>query len=313
MATILVKSRSSPENVAYERMFNRYGTNCSLKHVVDSGDFWTGEFDIHVPVEIRDERRDRVKIFSIRVENLGKIRISKETMEVIEAPTLLSVEKTIHDHRVRLRKAVERDLMKIAHLEFSKIDAAKISLSPILTTLTNMLQEKRLGQEGIRRSGYMPQIRLLEEMGYVRWADFQLVPSDKLVQLRQQSDSDETAINKVLGLVLAEKFDFLVEELKITQLLPFVRLSATYYSEAVTFGDLISVSEDSLLDRYLEYYRTASDKRLLRYAPIISELVDVSILRYDGPLVTGEEPIFRQLSEDLAGQVPRSREPHELA
>jgi hypothetical protein len=310
MTTILVRALDSPENVAYDRIF-RYGTNCSLKGMIDDNDFWSAEFEVHVPVEIKDEKRNKLRVFPIRVENLGKIKISKQDLKVVEAPSLLTVEKIIHDHRVNLRRAVERDLLKVAPIEFGKIDAAKNALSPIFTTLTNILEEKFPSEESILRSGYWSQIHLLEELGYVKREESRVVASDKLVDLRESTDSDATAISKVLGLVLAEKLDFLVEELRITQFLPFVRLGTTFYSEAVQFGELISVSEDSLRQSYLEYYRTASEKRLLRYAPIINELVEVGILRYDDEFISGEQAIFQQLAHDLAGQFPRPGEPYE--
>jgi hypothetical protein len=308
MTKVLVKALDNPASIAYERMFGRYGTNCSLGQISDEGQSWIANFDVNVPVEVRDDKRDRHKIFSINVEDVGKIRIRKEDMKVVEAPSLLTVEKKIHDHRVNLRKAVEIDLLKIAHSRFGQIDAARISLSPIYTTLTNILQQKYPGRESILRSGYMPQVQLLEELGYVKRQMDLFAPSDKLVELRRQTDSDATAIGKVLGLVLAEKFDFLVDNLRITQFLPFVRLSTTYYSEAVQFGELISVSEDSLRDSYFEYYRTASEKRLLRYAPIIDELVKVEILSYDGDFISGEQSLLAQLRDDLAGQLPQSRD-----
>lgn len=308
----MVKALDSPENIAYERVFARYGTNCTLKQVLDEGDFWAAEFQVHVPVQIKDEKRDKLKIFPITVDNLGKIKISKKEMQIVEAPSLITVEKIIHDHRIYLRRAVEKDLLRIAHLEFGELSAAKIALSPIHTTLTNILQQKYPSEESISRSEYWPQIHLLEELGYVTRQGSQLVASDKMVDLRAQSDSDTAAIGKVLGLVLAEKFDFLVQNLRITQLLPFVRLGTAYYSEAVQFGELISVSEGHLLGSYLEYYRTASDKRLLRYAPIIDELVQVKVLKYDDEFVTGEPVIFRQLSDDLAEQLPHSADPQEL-
>lgn len=283
-----------------------------MKQVIDEGDFWAAEFQVHVPVQIRDEKRNKLRIFPIAVDGLGTIKISKKEKKIVEAPSLLTVEKIIHDHRINLRRAVEKDLLRIAHLEFGELSAARNALSPIYTALTNILQQKYPSEDSISRSEYWPQIRLLEELGYVVRQGSLLVASEKMVDLRAQSSSDAAAISKVLGLVLADKLDFLVQSLKITQFLPFVRLGTAYYSEAVQFGELISVSENHLLTSYLEYYRTTSDKRLLRYAPIIEELVEVKVLKYDDDFVTGEPTIFRQLSDVLAEQLPHSAEPQEL-
>jgi hypothetical protein len=116
----------------------------------------------------------------------------------------------------------------------------------------------------------------------------------------------------IIGLVLAKHYDYLYQTKRIIHFVPYVRASATYYTEAIQFGSLIRITEDRLLGSIQKYYKVPSyptPKARFGYPTTIRELLEAEILCSEGDFITGRNEIFEGLVH-IRNEVPMSEPPY---
>jgi hypothetical protein len=204
------------------------------------------------------------------------------------------------------------------HIEFSRLRHALGGVEPITRTLVRLLQEGYPTYEESAEVGshYTEQIRMLLDLGYAEYKpsvmdpNARLVATNKLKGIYMHEKTVDRTIDVVLGMVLSEFYYDLQKEMRIFQLVPYVKASTGYYSNAVQFGKLLRMSESRLKNVTREFYRGVPLTKRVNYgySTIVSGLVDAKILDYDGDYITGREDIFNKLI-DMRSELPINEEP----
>ena len=321
--TIRVQKLDRPDLVAYDRILRRYGAGCYLQKTEETPDHWKVPFGVFVPSKMKDEKTEQKKTLTFNFGNIGEILIKKSTLGVMKSTSLRSLQRNIVLKRRQIGQLVEHDLIRVfgneqVHIEFSRLRHALGGLEPITRTLVRLLQEGNPTYEESAEVGshYTEQIRMLLDLGYAEYKpsimdpNARLVATNKLNGIYLHEKTVDRAIDVVLGMVLSEFYYDLQKEMRIFQLVPYVKASTGYYSNAVQFGKLLRMSESSLKNVTREFYRGVPLTKRVNYgySTIVSGLVDAKILDYDGDYITGREDIFNKLI-DMRSELPINEEP----
>ena len=321
--TIRVQKLDRPELVAYDRILRRYGAGCYLQKTEETPDHYRVPFGVYVPSKMMDEKTEQRKTLTFNFGSIGEILIKKSTMKVMRSTPLRSLERNIVQKRRQIGQLVEHDLIKVfgnqqVHIEFSRLRHALSGLEPITRTLFRLLQEGYPTFEESAEVGthYTEQIRMLLDLGYAEYKPpitdprARLVATNKLTGLYIHEKTIDRTIDVVLGMVLSEFYYDLQKEMRVFQLIPYVKASTGYYSNAIQFGKLLSMSETCLKKVTREFYRGVPLTKRVNYgySTIVSGLVDAKILDYDGDYITGREEIFDKLI-NMRSQLPINEEP----
>jgi len=321
--TIRVQKLDRPELVAYDRILRRYGAGCYLQKTEELPNHWRVPFGVYVPSMMKDEKTKQQKTLTFNFGNIGEILVKKSTLGVTKSTPLRSLQRNIVLKRRQIGQLVEHDLIKVfgneqVHIEFSRLRHALGGLEPITRTLVRLLQEGYPTYEESAEVGahYTEQIRMLLDLGYAEYKpsltdpNSRLVATNKLNGIYMHEKTVDRTIDVVLGMVLSEFYYDLQKEMRIFQLVPYVKASTGYYSNAVQFGKLLRMSESCLKNVTREFYRGVPLTKRVNYgySTIVSGLVDAKILDYDGDYITGREEIFNKLI-DMRSELPINEEP----
>ncbi len=321
--TIRVQKLDRPELVAYDRILRRYGSGCYLQKTEDRADHWRVPFGVYVPSMMMDEKTEQKKTLTFNFGSIGEILVKKSTMRVMRSTPLCSLEKNILLKRRQIGQLVEHDLIKVfgneqVHIEFTRLRHALSGLEPITRTLFRLLQEGYPTYEESAGVGphYTEQINMLLDLGYAEYKpsimdpNARLLATNKLNALYIHEKTVERTIDVVLGMVLSEFYYNLQKEMRIFQLVPYIKASTGYYSNAIQFGKLLSMSENCLKNVTREFYRGVPLTKRVNYgySTIISGLVNAKILDYDGDYIIGREDIFNKLI-GMRSELPINEEP----
>jgi len=322
--TIYVKKLDNPHRVAYNRILKHYGAGCYPGEPQERDDYWCVPIEAFTPSRVVDEKTSRERILTFHLHNVGELLIKKSTMAIEKAPSLRSIGKNILECRAEIRKIVEKDLIRVLgdpklKIRFGVMKFAVFGLQPIYRTDNNLLLEKYPTRSNLEEIGlhYLDQVNLIVDLGYAKYTNEQpsrLVPTNKLLELYRRTGEVIESAEAMLGIVLANHYDYLLQTMRIIHFVPYVRASTSYYGDAVQFGELISITENRLRENIRAYYRGApmlTTRARFGYSTIIKELVDAHVLKHDGELITGRYEIFDRLV-DIRNELPMSEEPYAI-
>ncbi len=303
-----VQKLDDPELIAYDRILRHYGSGCYAQTPEDNETYWRVPIGAYLQSNVVDEKTEKERVFTLNFRNVGEITIKKSTMRVSKATPLWSLGKNIFNKKSEIRRVVEEDLIKIlgnreTGIRFGQLKFAFSGLQPIYRTINRLIVEDYPSYDEIVNAGknYPGQVDLLVDIGYAEYTTDEprkLIATNKLKELYEEKRNIEKTVDVVFGLVLAEFYYDLQRLRRIAQFIPYVRASTAYYGNAIQFGRLIGMRENTLCENIREYYKGAPTPPKLRYGypTIIRELVDAQILEFDdNECVTGKMGIFKKL------------------
>jgi hypothetical protein len=303
-----VQKLDTPYKVAFNRIMRYYGAGCFPQKEEDSGNLWRVPIGVHYPSSVVDQKTNIERIFTFHFDNIGEFLLEKPTLRVKSRPSLGDITRAVGRKRKELSQKVEDDFIKIIgdpklKIRFEAMKYAHLGIQPIYRTLTRLLEAPdRYPTRGwVEQIGYEDLVNLIVDIGYAEYSEEgKLRPTNELKSLLEDTMKGDIARTKeaVIGLVLAKHFDYLYKTKRIIHFVPYVRTSTTYYSEAIQYGSLIHVTENSLQERIRKYYRvpmSPTPKARFGYPTIIKELLNAEILCQDKNYIVGRGEIFEEL------------------
>ena len=304
---INVQKLDTPYKVAFNRIMRYYGAGCFPQDTEESGNLWKVPIGVHYPSSIVDQKTNTERILTFHFDGIGEFLLEKSTLRIKSRPSLKEITQSVREKRKELSRKVEKDFIRIIgdprlRVRFGAMRYAHLGIQPIYRTLTRLLEtpEKYPPRGWVEQIGYEDLVNLIVDIGYAKYSeDGRLTPTNELKELcsRMGGELASTA-EAIIGLVLAKHYDYLYKTRRIIHFVPYVRTSTTYYAEAIQYGSLIHVTEDSLLERMRKYYRVLSfpsPKARFGYPTIIRELLNAGILCSKDNYITGRDEIFEGL------------------
>jgi len=303
--TLVVNKLDNPYLVAYDRILRRYGSGCMPKEPIDAGEYWRVPIEAYVPKHIIDEKTNREKILTFQLSNIGDIYVQKDTLKIINAPKIKEIRQAIIDKKAFIRNSVERDLVKVLgdpklKVKFGKMKFAFFGLQPIYRTIINLLDETYTPLDDIKKIKYFDLIELIIKLDYASISqDNKLVTTNKLDELYTLMGSSVATAEAFLGIMLANYYEYLSQTLRIIHFVPYIRVSTSYFAQAIEFGDRIRMSIDNLKLKTREYYKKMPSytiKRRYGIPTLVTELIEADVFEYEGDFIKGRGEIYDKLS-----------------
>jgi len=318
---IEVQELDTPRKVVFNKIMQSYGAGCFPQKTEDIGEFYRVPIGVHFPSSVIDQKTNTERIFTFHFNNVGEFLVKKRSLKIESRPSQSFILNSIREKRKDVRDTVEKDLIKIIGnpklgVRFDVLKYAHLGVQPIYRTITKLLETrgKYPPRSEVESIGYTDLVRLIIDIGYVEYNEEQrLTPTNKLKDLFAQSNGDALrTAESIIGLVLAEHYDYLYQTRRIIHFVPYVRASTAYYTEALQFGGLIHLTETRLLESVQKYYKVAarpSRKARFGHATLIRELLDANILCSEDNFITGRADILDGLMH-IREDMPMSEPPY---
>lgn len=95
----------------------------------------------------------------------------------------------------------------------------------------------------------------------------------------------------MLSEILEVGYGYIRDYLHLTQIIPYLRVSNSYFLPSRYSGDLLHLTAEELRKHYRFYYRVT--KPLLKIKGQIDDIVDADIFEREDEMIVGKESIFQ--------------------
>ncbi len=251
------------------------------------------------PRSIFDDKEEKLLIKFLRFENLGSIETEGD--KIISYPSMEEVMKRIESGFEEVQLKSERVILSSIYENLAKIAMVRTSLNPIYNIL------KAVYEGGLKKSDlekypkadrYKKYISFLCGLNILKEESSKYVEGNYFIEIEKglKREDRELVLNKVFGLVIKEGKAYLFNNLNITVVKPFIRVSNVYYSQSYLAGKLLSLKKENLLYYYNKMYGLKTPS--VNFESYLDQLKRAGILEEDG-FVEGNSKIFTKFSNQM--------------
>ena len=182
----------------------------------------------------------------------------------------------------------------------ARISLIKTNLNPIYSILTKIYKNDTANPNEFRinQRKYFDLltsqelIRKTSKNQYGRGNAF--IQIEKLIEKGKEDDT----ITYVVGFALKKEKKYLIEHLKLTSIVPFLRIANTYYSLALKAKELIHTTSEELLIEHKKIYGTGLGPQFkTKFEMHLDKLIREAQIMEEDHYYYGKENIFNELQE----------------
>lgn len=182
----------------------------------------------------------------------------------------------------------------------ARISLVKTNLNPIYSILTKIYKNDTANPNefGINQRKYFDLlasqelVRKTSKNRYSRGNAF--IQIEKLIEKGKEDDT----ITYVVGFALKKERKYLIEHLKLTSIVPFLRIANTYYSLALKAKELIHTTSKELLIEHKKIYGTGLGPQFrTKFEMHLDKLIGEAQIMDDDDYYYGKESIFSELQK----------------
>jgi len=263
-------------------------------------EIWTAELRSDYPRIICDDRSPSQRILKfLSLGRLGEIRLGKD-LQPLDSTT--SREICIQNLTSLLdmwRERAERIIIMVSSDNIARLNEAQGILAKIGMITTNLLRRDLISEEEImsltpkERRKIRRYLKLLEGLDLVRKRNKDYTYGNLFAELQKQTEGDVQEFKTaILSHIIKNRYSALRDNIRITQLEPFIHLNSCYYRPTLEAERILYWKSDSIINRYMKFFGRRSSLRI-RY--ILEELVNVEALKYEDNYYFGNEELFSQM------------------
>lgn len=295
------------------------GSNIRIKKIEKDINRWKVDLFITFPNSIRTiEGEEKTFIYKYELDKSiyfdENLRIDRENTVKAE-----EIEYEIIHKFWKTNQIIEKAVLKYGRLKWGKIDIIGTIMTKVKNIITKAKEEEYLSVDEVLELDLLKMVQLIEEIKYLRYDSLNpniIVPTNALNRLFEKELSDENnitpAIEVVIGHLVAEKLDVLLNDFKYFVIKMYVDVTILYYVNAIRFGDLISMKEADLrqiFNGFRSSFRTT--KRDCSFSRVLEELHIAGLLVKEGENIRGDKEIFNKLMKHEI-QIPLEVSVHEM-
>jgi hypothetical protein len=254
---------------------------------------------ISVP-EFVDDAKTKRRV--VRFRNHEPVFIADVSTKVggvrVTVPTLDRAFQEYRNIFLTSRFKTEGALLKTMHERLIGIPLVSTALSPIREIIRHLHRDQRVRVSELKggrgEAKALLYLTFLEGLDFVQRADSAttFLPGPAYYKHETDFRRPEKLYNGILAQVLQEGFQYLAQYMKLSQLVPFVRASNSYFLPARFTGRLLHMAEESFKDKFKAYYgRPHRIDRLLDY---VDQIRDVRVFDpRERDFIVGEKTVFK--------------------
>jgi len=245
------------------------------------------------------------------LEDLGTISLNEELKVIggLSTPR----DECVNTVRARLntwQKNAESIIVQASSFQLASTSTAHVFLSPIITILSNFLDDNQTiitfeDVDKLRKTErYLQWLYLLEDLQLVRREEKGFTYDNMFTEIQRATKGDEQQfLINVLAYVIRERYPMLKDIFALRQFETLVHLDSCYYTPALEAGKILHRTADSLFKQYQRTFRQRSRLELPR---ILHELHHSQALVRRNGYYFANETLFDEMLEMSEQYLPLS-------
>jgi len=296
-------SKKDAKKIAYEEIRSRLGTVPSPGKPEKKDDVWKVPIVAKYPRVLSDESGKKPsKIRYMDFGEIEKIMVDSKNGEVLEKPTYYDVQSEIQEKLSEVRERVEEALVKAGSSRFAKLPFPEHMHTPIIDILSWVLTNDKIEIDihidilaEKDKEKYLKNIQNLKQLGLVKKEGNIILPDNNLIEIERKYDNLPNKVSNALAFYFERGHEF-IESIREV-LGPHLTISSYCYKEALEYGEIKSVTYDSIENIISRNYPGQLKKiKLPRY---LMQLESVNLLdqveRSGEKVWIGKEDVFKQI------------------
>ena len=206
--------------------------------------------------------------------------------------------------RYELSLDTEAIVLDATYRYLAKLSLVKTNLNPIYSILTKINKNDSANPANFRIN-QRKYFDLLESQHLIRKTKGKeyergnaYIEIEKLIQQEKEQD----VITYVVGYALKDSKKYFIEHLRLTSIVPFLRIANTYYSLALRAQQLIYTTTDELMLEHKRLYNTGLGPQFkTKFENHLHQIVTEAEIIEEGKYIHGKPKIFKDLQERARG------------
>jgi len=295
------------EQIFQERIMGIYPQGVFFDSVKTENNNKVASLSSVIPKVIFDDKHDKRVVKFLKINDIGKITIDRENKFVFETKPE-QIRERINQSLIDIQMRSEQIVLSVVYDRLVKIAMVRTTLNPIFNVL-KAVYEKKLTKDSLlrypKRERYERYIKFLCDLDILREQKDRYSEGNLFIQVEKalNNEDEEKVINRVFGLTIKEGKTYLLNNLNINVLKPFIRISNVYYSCSALFNKLLYIRKENLYSRYLNAYDINTN--FVNFQSYLNQLNIAKILHEDD-YVYGNKSVFEKINELILKKVPIS-------
>lgn len=262
---------------------------------------WETDLKVDYPVVIQDDRTTERMIRFLSFKGLGHLRFTQD-FRVTEHRSNEECAELLSAYLAKWRERTERIVVEASARNFARVGRMREVLHPIDVIVHSLLDNDAISQAeiaGLRRPERSKQyLSLLEQgevvqrtaTGYTYGNAFTSI--QKRVKEENPKDYYDAVVEGVIAYIIEHNYSVLRQVFRVSRLEPLVHMDSCYYAPALQAEKLLYQKEETLVERYNQFYPRVSSNEL---KPVLHELVRVDSLTREGNYFYGTSDLFTEM------------------
>lgn len=255
-----------------------------------------------IPRLIIDNKNEKQYVKFLKLANLGKITVNKEKKIGFQTQRKI-VEKRMTEGINQIKNKTEQIVLSSIYDKLIKIAMIRTQLNPIYIILKEVyeggFQKSSLNKLGSKKDKYQRYLKFLCDLEILREQSSKYSEGNYYIEVRDAlaEEDSELVISKMFGLAITEGKTYLLNNLNLNVLKPFIRISNVYYMNSALSENLLSINKQTLLRQYEDTYGLRVNE--LKFDSHVSQLSDAGILQ-EGDFITGDQEVLNDVRKKFS-------------
>lgn len=221
---------------------------------------------------------------------------------VVSAPDRESIAGEMEKRLELIALKSENALLDTIYDKIVEIPSVQLAMTPIKEIIMSLHREGELDVKEFAhrrdKKTAMRYVEFLAGLDYVVRDNGRLLPGKRMKEHERMPPSDDKELYQlVLSEILEKGYGYIRDYLHLTQIVPYLRVSNSYFLPSYASGKLLFLSEEEIRKHYLFYYRKT--RPIIKIRGQINDIVDAHILEREENFVVGNEEIWKQYSRTV--------------
>lgn len=215
---------------------------------------------------------------------------------LVEVPSRESVSLEMAKKLETVTYKSEAALLEAIHQRIVSIPSVKIALTPIREIVVSLHREGELQlsefTSGRDQEKALRYVKFLNGLGFLEQENGMIVQGNSFKKHEKRvHEDDESFFNAVLSEILEVGYGYIRDYLHLTQIIPYLRVSNSYFLPSHSYGNLLYLTAEELQKHYRFYYRVIKPLRKIKRQ--IDDIVEADIFEREDGMIVGRERIYQ--------------------
>lgn len=241
-----------------------------------------------------------VRFHNFRTLFIADVRQTKGGKVVVSLPERDSIADEMEKRLELIAMRSESALLETIYDRIVDIASVKLAMTPIKEMVVSLHRNNELDFKEFAQKRNKAQalryVEFLEGLDYVVKENGKLLPGKQMKRYgKLKSLDDKKLYQKFLSEILAKGYAYIQDYLHLTQIVPYLRVSNSYFLPSHASGGLLHLSEEEIRKHYRFYYQKSKPK--IKIQGQVNEVVEANIFEREDEYIVGNEDIWKEYSK----------------